>query len=120
MPEIIDDTAAAIATDELMDTRRELADTLDEIAAEVTAALSSGGIRVPIFFVVPATGDSIMTFATPADPSDEQWDRVQDIVCHILTSRVGIDLCSRARPCISGGAPFGAADITAEVGFNFE
>jgi hypothetical protein len=65
-----------------------------------------------VFFSVPLSGESLMTFATSVDPTDGDWDRATQIICTIVGHIVGLEgLYSRSLPCVSSGAPMGAADV---------
>lgn len=92
--------------------RRTLASSLNDIATEVNAVLRDADLRIPVFFTVPSSGESIMTFATPIDPSDQEWERVAEIILPIVASKIGAArLRSRAMPCVAAGIPFSAADL---------
>jgi hypothetical protein len=72
---------------------------LDQIARDSKAALDDQGIDIPVFFVIPSSGDAIATFGTPADPDDEVWGRVSEIVSNIVRHTVGLDRV-RCRPAV--------------------
>ena len=38
------------------------------------------GIDLGLFFLIPNSGDAIVTFGTPGDPSDDEWNHVREIV----------------------------------------
>ena len=66
------------ATDETwtddIDARREMIrQSLDAIANDVGMALRDAGLRFPVYLTVPNGGDALATFATPLDPSDDDW-----------------------------------------------
>jgi hypothetical protein len=104
--------AMAAARTERAEQRQHLTSSLTEIASEVTAALADAGLRIPVFFTVPSSGDALMTFATPMDPSDEDWIRACEIICPIVGNKIGMsNLYSRSLPCMAAGTPIGAADI---------
>jgi hypothetical protein len=119
MPQIIEDEfepylgAAADADRMYRDEQRNtLGSSLDQIASEVGAALSDAGIRIPVFFSVPSQGGAILTFATPLDPSEEEWARVSRIICPIVASKIGAtSLRSQTLPCVAAGVSMGAADL---------
>jgi hypothetical protein len=95
--------------------RRTLARSLDEIAAEVIAALNDAGIRIPIFFSIPSSGASYLTLATPLDPTHEEWERVCEIVCRIVASEIDMPMRSRELSCVAAGVQMGAADLATEA-----
>jgi hypothetical protein len=63
---------------------------LAHMTQEVKQALKEAGIEIDVFVVIPATGDAVATFGTLADPSDEVWSRVSEIVCSIVRRSVGL------------------------------
>ena len=63
-------------------------------------ALQEAAIEIDVFLMIPATGDAIATFGTLADPPDELWTRIGEIVCSIVRRAVGLDrVCSRPLSC---------------------
>lgn len=91
--------------------RRNLALSLDQVATEVSAALSRAKLDIPIFFTVPSSG-ALMTFATPTDPNDAEWASVCEIVVPIVSRSVGgHDLICQTTPCASTGARMAAGDL---------
>lgn len=63
---------------------------LDGIAAQVKQALTDAGIDLDVFLLVPASGDAIVTFGTLADPDQELWGHVANIVTNIVQEKVGL------------------------------
>jgi hypothetical protein len=66
---------------------------LDQIAHETQQALAEHGVGVDlgIFFVIPNNGHSVLMFGTPADPSDDLWSEVCEIVSAIVRNLVGLE-----------------------------
>lgn len=64
---------------------------LDQIARQTRQALTDAGIDTPVFFIIPNSGDAIVTFGTPGDPSDDEWAAVGEIVAKIVRETVGLD-----------------------------
>jgi hypothetical protein len=94
------------------DQRNHLTSALPKIAAEVEAALHDAHLSIPLFFCVPTSGDSLLTYATPNDPANDEWERVQDIVSTIISRTVGIaKLRSSPLSCIAVGMRIGAVDL---------
>jgi hypothetical protein len=114
-----DDISAMIAEFQA-EQRQKIVLSLDQIAAEVSVALSGAKIDVRLFLTVPSSGP-ILTFATPLDPDDTTWDRVSHIVNRIVSRAVGVDelVCQEA-PCASAGTAMSAADLLMIVGSNGE
>jgi hypothetical protein len=80
-------------TDEerVADRRARAKDLLNEIARQTKQALTEQGIDTSVFFLIPHTGDAIVTFGTSLNPSDHEWNRVTEIVSAIVRQTVGLD-----------------------------
>ena len=63
---------------------------LDQIAREAKKVLVEHGIGISLFFLIPNNGHSILLFGTPADPSDDLWSEVSEIVSGIVRQSVGV------------------------------
>ena len=73
---------------------------LPQITQQVKQALHEASIEIDVFLMIPATGDTIATFGTLADPPDELWIRIGEIVGSIIRRAVGLDrVCSRPLSC---------------------
>jgi hypothetical protein len=93
-------------------TREGLKASLDDIASKVRAALDRAGLATEVFFTIPSSGEALMTFATPTDPSDQDWAEANQIICDVVGEIVGIEgLRSRSLPCTASGISMGAADV---------
>jgi hypothetical protein len=91
--------------------RREIASLLDQIDTEVSLALSSANICIPVFFTVPNAGP-MMTIATPTDPSLEEWNKVREIVVPIVERVTGAnDVTCQDAACVSASARLAAGDL---------
>ena len=64
--------------------RQFLAASLKDIEIKVRTALDDAGLAVEVFFTIPSSGEALLTLATPADPSDPDWPRANQIVCDIV------------------------------------
>ena len=64
---------------------------LDQIARQTKQALIDTDIDLGIFFVIPSSGYSIITFGTMSDPPDELWGQVRAVVSSIVQRAVGLD-----------------------------
>jgi hypothetical protein len=71
--------------------RKRAATKLDQIARDAKEALAYQGIEAPLFFLVPNSGNAILTFGTSLDPDDNEWNRVAEIVSAIVRHTVGLD-----------------------------
>jgi hypothetical protein len=93
--------------------REILTSSLEQICAEASLALQQSSFNFQLFLMVPATGNSMLSVATPADPSDEDWSRATDIVIDIVKRKTGMQgLCARERPCAATDAPIDAVEIS--------
>src|SRR4051794_17648370 len=86
---------------------------LDEIANDIGMAMRDVDSNFPVDITVRNCGGSLVTIATPLDPSVEDWRRASDIVCRIIEERIG---CKRLRgrelPCaVANMARVAAADV---------
>lgn len=97
-----------------IDTRREtIRQSLDTIANDVGMALWDAGLRFPVYMTVPNSGDALATFATPLDPSDDDWAAASGIVTRIVSKILGdIPLRNRHQECAMARASMSAADVT--------
>ena len=99
-----------------IDARREIIrQSLDKIANDVGMALRDAGLRFPVYLTVPNSGDALATFATPLDPSDNEWLQASTIVSRIVSKTLGdIPLRNRPQECAMARATMSAADVTAD------
>ena len=63
---------------------------LNEIARQTKQALAEHRIDLSVFFLVPSSGDAVITFGCSGDPDDELWSRVAAIVSAIVGRSVGL------------------------------
>ena len=70
---------------------------LDEIAAQARTALQEAGIRLNVFFVVPPSGDAILTLA--AAVNREEWQEIRAVVSSFVRRSIGLEP-SRCREII--------------------
>lgn len=105
----------APAREDLPTTFREMmTERLNAIIAAVQLALREADLAQPIFFSVPSSGQAMLTFATPLDPSEVDWKRISAIVCRIVGEQVGMEgLQGRPLPCAVAAGTMGAADLLA-------
>jgi hypothetical protein len=98
--------------DDQENVREVLRRLLNEIAAQLNSTLIAAGIACPVYICVPASGEALVTFATPLDPSDDEWNRVSQIACQIVSEKTGItQLRSRGLVCAMAGTAMGAAEL---------
>ena len=113
----MDTTISEPLIDESLDMHREtVRETLDAIANDVGAALRDNGMNYPIFLTAGRSDRTILTIATPFDPSDQVWERMVAIAIEIISDRLGgIKLGSRELRCASANPIMTAVDVTAEL-----
>ncbi|MDQ2763186.1 MAG: hypothetical protein M3Y22_06745, partial [Pseudomonadota bacterium] len=104
MPQVIEDdydVGDPIAAERTYRTerRQKVISSLDEVAKEAAAALKEAGLTMPLFFSVPSSGEALLTFATPADPSDPDWAQASQIIINIVETIVGVEGL-RSRPLL--------------------
>src|ERR1700733_1163469 len=110
----IDDQQEPFNDDDALEAQRSIIrQSLDQIAADVGAALIKANLKFPIGITTPSTGTALLTIVTQIDPSDEEWAPASAIVRHIVSTKLdGIELCSRSLPCTMPNAPISAAEIS--------
>ena len=84
---------------------------LDQIAGRVKSALLEAGIELELFFLVPNSGNAILTFGVSGDPDDDLWDKISEIVVGVLKDTVGLVQprryavrCATTRPIAEAGS----------------
>ena len=88
------------AADGLDAQRATLTKSIDDIADEIGMALRDANLRFPVYITVPSSGDSLVSIATPLDPSDDNWERATAIACEVIGRRLGVEnLHSRPMIC---------------------
>ena len=103
-------------TEDTLDAHRDIIRrSISEIANDIGMAMRDVGLTFPLYITVRNSGDSLVTIATPLDPSDEQWQHAREIVCRTLEERVGCGrLGGRELTCaIANAGAINAADVTA-------
>jgi hypothetical protein len=88
--------------DRATELRQRATQALPQIAELSNEALRQAGIEFEVFFVVPRSGDAILTFGTLADPTDKVWEAVSNIISPIVQDSIDASglrshelLCSR-------------------------
>jgi hypothetical protein len=70
---------------------------LDEIAAQARTALREAGICINVFFIVPPSGDAILTLGAVA--TREDWQEIKSAASSIVRRSIGLEP-SRCREII--------------------
>jgi hypothetical protein len=86
-----DDEPVAESMDGVPAYRKRAAELLDDIARRTNQSLADAGIEMDVFFMIPSSGHSVLSFGTPADPSDAVWDQVTEIVSLVVRQSVGLE-----------------------------
>jgi hypothetical protein len=87
----VNDERADQADEERVAVHRDRAEgMLNQIAQQAKAALDEQGLDFSLFFIVPRSGDAVITFGTSGDPSDDEWGRVADVVASVVQQLVGL------------------------------
>jgi hypothetical protein len=93
--------------------RETIRQSLNEIVADLNSALVTAGLAYPVYVSVPFSGDPLVTFATPLDPNDDEWERIIEIARRIVGERIGATrLKTRHLACAMAGTTMGAAEVT--------
>ena len=117
MNTIEDEDEDGLSPDDTLNAQRDvIRQSIDEIADDIGMALRDVGLTFPVYITVRNSGDALVTIATPADPSDADWQQASEIVCRSLEERVGCDrLRGRELACaIANAGAINAADVTAD------
>jgi hypothetical protein len=110
-------TDQQIGQDDRLDAQRDaIRQSLNEITNDIGMAMRDVGLTFPLYITVRNSGDSLVTIATPLDPSDADWQQASAIVCRTLEERVGCGhLRGRELACaIANARSINAADVTAD------
>jgi hypothetical protein len=63
---------------------------LDEIVRLVRQRLVENKIDISLFFLIPRSGEAIVTFGTISDPSDQLWEQINDLVSSVVQDVIGV------------------------------
>ena len=97
--------------------REAIRNSLDGITTEIGVALRDAGHeRIPVYLVVPNSGDALVTLATPLDDVPEaDWQRITAIACGVIQDTIH---CGRVRgrelACKAVNGAIASADVTSE------
>ena len=64
---------------------------LDEFAQQARGVLRSAGIGIDLIFVVPESGDVILTFAMAAELYNEEWKAIRTSVSSLVRRGIGLE-----------------------------
>jgi hypothetical protein len=117
MPQIIPDPADQ-TEDETFDpklTREQIAERLPEISSRTKSELQAAGITFPIFFLIPTSGNALITVGTTNDPGDDEWELASSIAVSVMQEVLGTEhlktnsiACALAHPVNNASEANGA------------
>src|ERR1700694_2344879 len=81
---------------------------LDKFAQQARGVLRDAGIGIDLIFVVPRSGDVILTFGTAAELYSEDWKAIRATVSSLVRRSIGLDL-PRCRDVVCAMAHAGDA-----------
>ena len=113
MPKIAESTL----TDRHLHGQREsIRGSLNEITNDIGMAMRDAGLgRIPIYMVIPNSGDALASLATPLEPSDEEWSRIMAIAFRVIQEKIGCGkLYSRTLSCATVNEPVAATEVTTQ------
>ena len=64
---------------------------LDEFAQRARAVLRDAGIGIDLIFVVPPSGDVILTFGAAAELYREEWQAIRTTVSSLVRRSIGLE-----------------------------
>jgi hypothetical protein len=64
---------------------------LDEFAEQARGVLRDAGIGIDLIFVVPPSGDVILTFGAAAELYNEEWKAIRATVSSLVRRSLGLD-----------------------------
>jgi hypothetical protein len=73
---------------------------LDEIAAQARQVLTDAGIRLNVYFIVPPSGDAILTLG--AVVGKEEWQDIRAVVSSLVRKSIGLEP-ARGREIVCAG-----------------
>ncbi len=68
---------------------------LDKFAEQARGILRASGIGIDVIFVVPPSGDVILTLCTAAESYSEEWKAIKGTVSSLVRRSVGLDPAQR-------------------------
>jgi hypothetical protein len=64
---------------------------LDEFAEQARGVLRGAGIGIDLIFIVPPSGDVILTFGAAAELYNEEWKAIRATVSSLVRRSLGLD-----------------------------
>ena len=85
------DEHSSITIDDELTYRERATALLDELAQQARGILRNAGIGIDVIFVVPPSGDVILTFGTAAELYCEEWKAIRMTVSSLVRRSIGLD-----------------------------
>src|ERR1700722_62245 len=82
---------SSIIIDDELTYRERATALLDEFAQQARGVLRSAGIGIDLIFVVPPSGDVILTLVTSAELHSEEWKAIRATVSSLVRRSIGLD-----------------------------
>ncbi len=87
---------------------------LDKFAQQAREILRASGIGIDVIFVVPPSGDVILTFCTAAESYSEEWKAIRATVSSLVRRAIGLDP-AQCRDVVCAMAHAGNTPASSEV-----
>ena len=85
------DEHSSITIDDELTYRGRATALLDEFAQQARRNLRNAGIGIDVIFVVPPSGDVILTFGAAAELYSEDWKAIRATVSSLVRRSIGLD-----------------------------
>ena len=85
------DEHSSITNDDELNYRERATVLLDMFAEQARVILRNAGIGIDLIFVVPSSGDVILTFCTAAELYSEEWKAIRTTVSSLVRRSIGLD-----------------------------
>jgi hypothetical protein len=70
--------------------RETIRQSLDAVSSDIGMAMRDAGLgAIPVFILVPNSGNAVATVMTPLDPTEEVWARIMEIACRVIQEKIG-------------------------------
>jgi hypothetical protein len=102
------DEHSSITIDDETAYRERATALLDGFAEQARGALRDAGIGIDLIFLVPPSGDVILTFCTAAELYSEDWKAIKAAVSSLVRRSTGLDP-ARCRDVVCSTAHAGGA-----------
>jgi hypothetical protein len=80
-----------ITDDDEIDYRERATVLLDSFAQQAKSVLRAAGIGIDLIFVVPPSGDVILTFCAAAELYNDEWNAIRSTVSSLVRRAVGLE-----------------------------